>query len=60
MSVRWIAAAATAVTLTLAAGQAFAQQEIRVCLSKDLRPMGCGGDVHTQCRSGPTRVPGVK
>jgi ribonuclease T2 len=35
-------------------------QEIRVCLSKDLKPVGCGGDVHTQCRSGPTRVPGVK
>ena len=35
-------------------------QEIRVCLSKDLTPVSCGSDVHTQCRSGPTRVPGVK
>jgi ribonuclease T2 len=35
-------------------------QEIRVCLSKDLKPVSCGSDVHTQCRGGPTRVPGVK
>ncbi len=34
--------------------------EVRICLSKDLQPMACGGGVHDACRSGPIRVPGAR
>jgi ribonuclease T2 len=34
--------------------------EVRVCMSKDLKPMSCGRDVRSSCRPGPVRVPGAK
>jgi ribonuclease T2 len=34
--------------------------EVRVCMSKDLKPVACGGGVHDSCRKGTIRVPGVR
>lgn len=34
--------------------------EVRVCLTKDLKPMACGGGVRDSCRKGTIRVPGVR
>ena len=34
--------------------------EVRVCLSKDLRPTACGRGVRDACRKGTIRVPGVR
>jgi ribonuclease T2 len=34
--------------------------EVRVCLSKDLKPTACGSNVRDTCRSGTIRVPGAR
>ncbi|WP_280154108.1 ribonuclease T2 [Piscinibacter sp. XHJ-5] len=34
--------------------------EVRVCLSRDLRPVACGSGVRDSCRKGTIRVPGVR
>ena len=34
--------------------------EVRVCMSKDLRPMPCGARVRDVCRKGPIRIPGAR
>lgn len=34
--------------------------EVRVCLSRDLRPVACGKGVTNSCRGGPIRIPAVR
>ena len=34
--------------------------EVRVCMSKDLKPAACGANVRDACRSGTIRVPGAR
>jgi ribonuclease T2 len=34
--------------------------EVRVCLSKDLKPQACGRDVKSNCLPGPIRIPSVR
>lgn len=34
--------------------------EVRVCMSKDLKPTACGANVRDACRSGTIRVPGAR
>jgi len=31
-------------------------EEVRICLSRELEPLTCGADVHTQCRTGPLEI----